>query len=225
MSRVEELSNEILRHLLADFVGRTLTSEELTNGYVGMTLALLKEKLLTEKSLSSVDFDLAFKDLERGDLVHTGPLVPYDNPPGSTVVVIGIFSNREYAYLTEKGYKAAQKVRTESGRKPGHTYVSISGGHFQQSPIGIGENITQSVTATSGAAPVFADLHRVVNESSIEGDDRNRLVAAIEAMQNAHNKPSFRDRYREFIALAADYMTLIGPYVPALAALLTSRPF
>jgi len=97
--------------------------------------------------------------------------------------------------------------------------VNISGGHFQQSPIGIGDNITQSVSATSGGT-IFADLHRAVSEGSVEGGDRKRLLAAIKAMEDAQTKPSFRNEYREFIALAADYMILIGPYVPALAALL-----
>ena len=74
----------------------------------------------------------------------------------------------------------------------------------------------------SGATPVFGDLHKVVSESGIDAGDRKRLLAAIECMEKAHNTPSFRARYREFIALAADYMTLIGPYVPALAGLLTT---
>jgi hypothetical protein len=42
--------------------------------------------------------------------------------------------------------------------------VNISGGHFQHSPIGIGDKITQSIMATT-SAPIFADLHRVVKES------------------------------------------------------------
>jgi hypothetical protein len=100
------------------------------------------------------------------------------------------------------------------------TTVNISGGTFHQSPIGVGDNLTQSITTTSGATSIFADLYTVVNEGSIEDSDRKRLIAAIEAMERAHNTPSFRDKYREFIALAADYMTLVGPYVPALASLL-----
>ena len=222
MDNVEELSNEILRHLRADFVARSPTSNDLADGYVGPNLAILKTHF-SDNGASSVDFDLAMKELEEAGLVETGPLVPFDNHPGSSVVVIGLFSNREYAFLTEKGYKAAQQPG--SSRKPRGTtnlHVNISGGHFQQSPIGIGDHINQSISSLSGAAPVFRDLHRVVNESGIDAGDRKRLLAAIENMEKAHNTPSFRDRYREFIALAADYMTLIGPYVPALAGLLTT---
>lgn len=222
MDDVEELSNEILRHLKTDFVDRSLVSEALSEGYVGQNLAALKV-LFSDRGESSVDFDLALKELEKAGLVKTGPMVPFDNPPGSRVVVFALFSRREYVFLTEKGYKAAQ--RTRSSRKPSETtklQVNISGGHFQQSPIGIGDRINQSVSEVSGDARVFCDLQRVVSESGIDAGDRARLLAAIGDMEKAHNTPSFRDRYREFIALAADYMTLIGPYVPALAGLLAT---
>jgi hypothetical protein len=36
---------------------------------------------------TTVDFELALKGLERGKLVGTGPMKPYDNTPGSMFVV------------------------------------------------------------------------------------------------------------------------------------------
>src|ERR1035438_389283 len=111
MGNVEELSNEILRRLWADFVGRPLTSDDLADGYEGLNLAILKENL-TGNGASCVDFDLAMKELEGAGFVATGPLVPFDNPPGSSVVVIGLFSSREYGFLTEKGYKARSEEHT-----------------------------------------------------------------------------------------------------------------
>jgi hypothetical protein len=38
----------------------------------------------------------------------------YDNPPGSSVTVIALFSKNEYAYLTENGYKEAVKSASET---------------------------------------------------------------------------------------------------------------
>jgi hypothetical protein len=32
----------------------------------------------------------------------------HENPPGSILIVIGVFSKREYVYLTERGYQAAR---------------------------------------------------------------------------------------------------------------------
>src|SRR5271156_6289870 len=108
MSKVEELSNAILKELLTDFASRNLTLNDLSSYYIGANLPALKERCCG--AASSVDFDLALKDLEDGDLVSTGPMVPFDNPPNSSVVVIALFSRYEYVSLTEKGYKAAQKA-------------------------------------------------------------------------------------------------------------------
>jgi hypothetical protein len=226
MNNVQELSQAILRALFNDFVSRALTADDLEDGYIGMDIPALKESFCG-RGASGVDFDLALEELEDAKLVDTGPSEPYDNPSGATVVVIGCFSKREYTYLTTKGYKAAQKLRSTKGPQPRghnatHLHVNISGGHFQQSPIGVGGKVAQSMTVASGGETVFGDLQKLVNESSMDEGDRARLRSAIEAMASAKNTPSFRDRYREFIAQAADYMTLIGLYLPALTGLLRS---
>jgi hypothetical protein len=91
---------------------------------------------------SQVDFDLALKELEDGLLIGTGPMVPFDNEPGSGVFILVLHSKREYAYLTEAGYRAAAQVANQRPRtSPPH--VHISGGTFHQSQIGIGEQVTQ----------------------------------------------------------------------------------
>src|ERR1035438_886016 len=99
MSKVEELSKAILRDLLADFTDRNLTAKDLSDWYIGVNLGTLQERFCGATAASPVDFDLALKDLEDGHLVRTGPMVPYDNHPGSSVVVIGLFSKRAYALL------------------------------------------------------------------------------------------------------------------------------
>lgn len=219
MENVDELSSEIMQYLLADFLGRSLTSDHLSDGYEGPRISAMKEHF-SAKGAGAVDFDLAMKDLENSGLIDTGPMVPFDNPPHSRVLVLGLWTKREYVYLTEKGYKAAKKRRPrEKSRGTTNVNVNISGGHFHQSPMALGEHVNQSVTASSGSNSVFGDLNRVVRESDFHESDRQKLIASIAAMEAAQFTPSFRDRYRDFIALAADYMTLIGPYVPALAAL------
>ena len=108
MGKVEGMSREILRHLLADFQKRSLGVEALRQSYQGVTISALRQVCCGKDADSAVDFDLAFDDLDKDGLIGTGPMVPYENDPGSSVVVIGLFSKREYAYLTEKGYKAAR---------------------------------------------------------------------------------------------------------------------
>jgi hypothetical protein len=130
MSKVEQLSQAILRDLLADFSDRALTADDLHNSYAGANLAAVKKRCRGATSaFSEVDFDLALKDLEDGDLIHTGPMVPYDNPPNSSVLVLMVFSKYEYACLTVKGYKAAQRKQSQKSQTVPR--VHISGGIHQ----------------------------------------------------------------------------------------------
>jgi len=143
MSPLDDLARKILADVADDFRVKGLGSKALSDGYIGASIAALGVKYCADESYSKVDFDLALKQLEEEKLVDTGPMEPYENTPGSQVVVIAIFSKRDFVYLTEKGYKAAQK----STVKPRSTApsVHISGGNFHHSPIGIGDTVNQAV--------------------------------------------------------------------------------
>jgi hypothetical protein len=76
------------------------------------------------------------------------------------------------------------------------------------------------MTSTHVDTSVLTELRRAIEKSGIESSAQAQLLVAIEAMQKAHNTPRFVDHYKEFIALAANYMTIIGPFLPALSDLL-----
>jgi hypothetical protein len=179
MSIVDDLANEILSDVVADFRARNLGSQALSDSYVGASIAALEVKYCTDGTYSKVDFDLALKQLEEGKLVNTGPMVPYENTPGSQVVVIAIFSKREFVYLTEKGYKAAQKSIAKP-RSPAPR-VHISGGTFHQSPIGIGSTVNQAVNFNisddSEVVGYLAKLLALHDPSS--GDEGKRQVVEL----------------------------------------------
>lgn len=217
-SKVEELSNAILRALLVDFKERNLTANDLRSGYQGANFVALKQTCCSETSGSEVDFDLALRDLEESDLIRTGPKLPFDNPPGSSVLVVALCSKYEYAYLSEEGYKAASRIKKRRSPTPRAQHVHISGGYFHQSPIGIGDHVCQSFTSGLGGAPVFLNLRRAIEEGDLENAQRAQLLAGVGAMEEAPDKTSFVARYAEFIALAANCMTIIAPFVPALTA-------
>lgn len=107
MSNVERIEFHILRTLLIHFRNAGLSSRDLKEGYKGPLIDEVRAKYGTGRN--SVDFDMAIQQLERGELVDTGPRVPHENDPHSAVIVIGLYSKREYVFLTEKGYLAAQK--------------------------------------------------------------------------------------------------------------------
>jgi hypothetical protein len=194
MSNIDRFSQQLLRSLCDDFRGKELGANALGKDYVGLSVAQMKSVL--DPSLH-VDFDLALKDLEQRGLISTGPMVPYQNEPGSAVFVFGVFSKREYAYLTEEGYKAAQ-APSAGGKSGGAPKVTITGGHFHQSPIGIGREVTQTTTfhieddteAVEGLLRLLESQGQLID--SITRKETQELVAHAGAGNLARAKPLFQ---------------------------------
>jgi hypothetical protein len=180
MSTVDHLAKQILAEVMADFLAKNLGSDALTKEYVGASIAALDEKY--SGAHSKVDFDLALKELEASDFVKTGPMVPYENPPHSQVVVFAFFSRQEFVYLTEKGYKAAQKLPAKP-RRPTPS-VHISGGTFHQSPIGIGSTVNQSVSFNLDSdAEVVEYLCNLLSQhdSAAHQDGKTGVIELVDA--------------------------------------------
>lgn len=140
---IDDLGTHILADILDDFNQKGLGSDELCEEYVGVPLIELKKKYCTDKGYSQVDFDLGLKQLEENELVDTGPTVAHENPPDASIVLIGFYSKREFVYLTENGYRTARKPAPKKV-SPIPT-VHISGGNFNNSPIGVGSTVNQTV--------------------------------------------------------------------------------
>lgn len=106
---LNDISKRILLDLRQDFTASGRPASDLQQEYEGLSLPKVKDTYLDEHGYSEVDFDLALKELEDHHLVGTGPHAVYDNDPGSSVVVLGFYSKREYVYLKEAGYRAASE--------------------------------------------------------------------------------------------------------------------
>ena len=82
-------------------------------------------------------------------------------------------------------------------------------------------NIHGADTSTSSLnaqrQTVFTQLHDVVSEKVGDIGERTRLLAKIGELEAVKDKPAFLTRYKEFMALAANHMTALGPFLPALA--------
>lgn len=67
---------------------------------------------------------------------------------------------------------------------------------------------------------VFATLKEEVVEKIQEGEERKDILQKLNALQKAQGTKSFGEHYTEFISAAANHMTVIGPFIPALTELL-----
>jgi hypothetical protein len=108
-AQLDEASKQILGTLFAEFTEKDYGAEDLKNGYEGPNIELVATAVCNSDEVTKVDFEIAFSDLEKQGLIKTGPMAVMENDPNSSVIFIGMYSKREYVYLTEKGYKSARQ--------------------------------------------------------------------------------------------------------------------
>lgn len=83
----------------------------------------------------------------------------------------------------------------------------------------------QSVDASSNVVGVDSDelfekLRTTIAEHISDEIHVNQLIGKLNELEQAKGKATFIQRYQEFIALAANHVTLLAPYIPALTQLL-----
>ena len=85
-------------------------------------------------------------------------------------------------------------------------------------------NIQSSDSSTNvvsvESAVLFDDLREAIRKSSLDSNVVQQLIQNVDAMQSATGTKTFGERYKEFVVAAADHMTLIAPFLPALTQLL-----
>jgi hypothetical protein len=197
--KLDPLAKVILADVLVEFRSQNLGSEALDAEYRGPSINELKSKFCMHGGRSSVDFDLAFKALEDGEFIGTGPQVPYERDPHSNLIFTGLYSKREFAYLTEKGYRESQK--TPAVKKPPAPSVHISGGSFHNSPLAIGENIQQTTTINvQNDAEVIQYLTNLLaqHDPAAAESEKKEIVALVDAAKAgdvSKAKPIFQRLY------------------------------
>lgn len=147
---LDEVATAILARLKGEFISSQQPAADLANTYEGPSLLEVENEVVSSLGISKVDYDLALKNLEDNGLVKTGPMEMYDNPPNSGVFVVAIISKRKYLHLTEAGYRASSTIKSAAPRPRPQTVVTITGGTFHQSPVGVGQTVTQSLNFDVG---------------------------------------------------------------------------
>ncbi len=191
-TQLDEAEKQILGALLVDFTGRKLNTQSLKKRYEGPKVADLSGGICTGDEITEVDFDLALKDLEKKKLIRTGPYRAYDNEPGSSFIIIAGYSLREYASLTELGYKAAKQAPNRPS-KPHRIInnVHISGGNFTNMQLAAGGTVSQKLQANSGTdSETLIKLISILENQgqSVTEDQQRDLLNAIEHAKDGNGK-------------------------------------
>ena len=67
---------------------------------------------------------------------------------------------------------------------------------------------------------LFTELRRVLQSGVADEARRAALLRRVDDLEQSKGKAAFVSKYRDFVAAAADHMTLLAPFIPALAQLL-----
>lgn len=190
--QLDEAAKQILGTLLADFTDRGLTAKDLNQGYEGPKLEALATAVCNVSDITTVDFEVAFSDLEKTKLIKTGPMAMYDNDHSSSVIIIASYSKREYVYLTEAGYKESRKAPNRPQRVQRIVNnLTITGGHFSNMQLGQGEVVSQTQNFSSGTdSETIAKLVSILEEQGrvVDRGQRADIVAAVAAANEGDGK-------------------------------------
>ncbi|WP_456071484.1 hypothetical protein [Enterobacter quasiroggenkampii] len=191
--QLDEAAKQILATLLADFTDRNLTVDDLKKRYIGPQIVAVETAVCNIDDITKVDFDVAFRELEKNKLILTGPMEMYKNRPGSRVIAIGSYSKREYVYLTEEGYKAARRAPNRPERvNRVINHVHISGGQFSNLQLAAGENVKQSMSVTNSETDyeIISKLISILEEQGqvVSDTQRSEITAAVAAANEGDGK-------------------------------------
>jgi hypothetical protein len=82
--------------------------------------------------------------------------------------------------------------------------------------INSSDQSANSVTVTQ--QQLFADIRDRVTQQ-IAGEDQAVVLAKLNELEQAQGTQTFSEKFTAFLAVTADYMTILGPFMPALAEL------
>lgn len=181
--QLDEAAKQILGTLLADFTDRGLTAQDLKDGYEGPNIEALATAVCSVADFTTVDFEVAFGDLEKSNMIKTGPMAAYDNDRNSSVIFIGVYSKREFVYLTEAGYKESRKGPNRPQRVQRIVNnLTITGGSFSNMQLAQGESITQEFNvAESSDSEIVNKLIEILEAQGVTATAQNRddVVSAV----------------------------------------------
>lgn len=100
---------------------------------------------------------------------------------------------------------------------PGATNYYLQGQHAR---VNIGSQDNSINISSDSAQAVFDGIRQAIISSLPLGPTQANLLTKVDEMEASAGKPTFLERYKEFMSLAADHIGVIGAFIPALSQLL-----
>jgi hypothetical protein len=148
---------------------------------------------------------------------------------GGLDAMVGLFMERIVAPFHREWLKLAAPAleREEAAAAPTQSPVASAATnvfnlHGHNPRVTFGQDVSHNIVnvTTSG---LFEELRRVTAAQVDSAAERARLLDRITALEESRDTPSFLERYLQFMGAIADHAAVFGPYLPALAQLVTGR--
>lgn len=118
------------------------------------------------------------------------------------------------AHYQSKVQKRTAKVRGSSTQ---HTVYNLIGPNAR---VNIQSTDSSTNVVNVESTVLFDNLRGAIRTSISDSELRKALMVCVEAMEAAVGTRTFADPYKNFIALAADHISVFGPFLPALTQFL-----
>lgn len=152
------------------------------------------------------------------NMVHSSTRIPMPGMPAGSEAL--------HQQLLEKNISlSANLVKTKIDRrrlmaKKSEGSTTIYNVQGENARVNV-NSIDHSVNVvTKSKDEFFATLQQRIESGVPEGGEKQTILNALTALQESHGKPSFPQRYTDFIAVAANHVALLAPFIPALTEML-----
>lgn len=119
------------------------------------------------------------------------------------------------SFTVDEKQKAAQSAPNIQINNYGHYHQGDTHGHQNRTTVNGVDASTNSLTID-----VFEQLQSAVTNNIDNAADREALLELIKQMNEKKGTGGFKEAYTSFLVSAANHMTVIAPFLPALAAYL-----
>ena len=79
---------------------------------------------------------------------------------------------------------------------------------------------SNNVVSIRAKKEVFQQTRQLLETGVADSEERTALLQSVKEMEAAHETQDFITKYKDFMGLAANHMTVLTPVIPVLAALL-----
>jgi hypothetical protein len=113
------------------------------------------------------------------------------------------------------------KVRRANSNQMSNSipYISVHGDNARVN-INSSDSSVNVADKSKNNLKLFEDLIDLVKTKIVDDEKRDSLIKKIKEMKENVGTKSFMEKYQEFISCAADHMTILAPFIPALTDML-----